>query len=84
VIGGLSPSRSGSATPHYRGQHRCGAIEFIGRFLKHVLPSRFVKIRHFGLTSSGNVNTKLQCARTLLPAVPADSSSAATDGHNDG
>jgi len=32
--------------------------------------SRFVKIRHFGLTSSGNVNTKLQCARTLLPASP--------------
>jgi hypothetical protein len=60
------------------------STEFIGRFLQHILPSRFVKIRHFGLTSSGNVNTKLQCARTLLLAVSADSSSAATDGHNDG
>jgi hypothetical protein len=26
VISGLSPGRSGSATPRYRGQHRCGAI----------------------------------------------------------
>jgi hypothetical protein len=58
--------------------------EFSGRFLQHILPSRFVKIRHFGLTSSGNVNTKLQCARTLLPAVAAIPSSAATDGHDRG
>jgi hypothetical protein len=57
--------------------------EFIGRFLQHILPSRFVKIRHFGLTASGNVNTKLQCARTLLPAVSVDSSSAVADGHDD-
>jgi hypothetical protein len=26
VNSGLSPGRSGSATPRYRGQHRCGAI----------------------------------------------------------
>jgi hypothetical protein len=42
--------------------------EFIGRFLQHILPSRFVKIRHFGLMASGNVNTKLECARALVPA----------------
>ncbi len=32
VIGGLSPGRSGSATPRYRGQHRCGAIERASHF----------------------------------------------------
>jgi len=45
--------------------------EFIGRFLLHILPSHFVKIRHFGLMASGNVSTKLECARALLPAMPA-------------
>jgi hypothetical protein len=39
---------------------------FIGRFLQHVLPDGFVKIRHFGLLAAGNVNTKLVVARRLL------------------
>lgn len=43
--------------------------DFIGRFLLHVLPSNFVKIRHFGLLSPANVNTKLQEARRLLTPV---------------
>jgi len=30
------------------------AVEFIHRFLLHVLPSRFVKIRHFGLFANRN------------------------------
>jgi len=40
--------------------------EFLRRFLLHVLPARFVKMRHFGLLASGNVNTKLAKARALL------------------
>jgi hypothetical protein len=55
--------------------------EFIGRFLQHNLPSRFVKIRHFGLMSSGNVNSGLEQARALLPAAdtaPADEPTMAT------
>jgi len=44
---------------------------FISRFLDHVLPSGFTKMRHFGLYASGNVNTKLEQARALLgPAAP--------------
>lgn len=39
---------------------------FIARFLDHVLPAGFTKMRHFGLYASGNVNTKLEHARTLL------------------
>ena len=49
--------------------------EFIRRFLLHVLPHRFVKIRHYGLMASSNATTKLETARALLlhesGAVPA-------------
>ena len=45
--------------------------EFIGRFLLHILPSHFVKIRHFGLMASGNVSTKLECARGRCLPRPA-------------
>lgn len=41
------------------------AMEFIRRFLSHVLPSRFVRIRHFGL-HHGSCRAKLQQARRLL------------------
>lgn len=40
--------------------------EFIRRFLNHVLPKGFVKIRHYGLLASANVNSKLVVARNLL------------------
>jgi hypothetical protein len=40
--------------------------EFIRRFLLHVLPSGFVKIRHYGLHASSNVHTKLVEARRRL------------------
>lgn len=44
--------------------------EFIRRFLLHVLPRGFVKIRHFGLLAPGGVRGKLAAARRLLaPAV---------------
>jgi hypothetical protein len=43
-------------------------VEFIRRFLLHVLPDRFVKIRHYGLLAPANVNTKLPQARALLDA----------------
>jgi len=41
------------------------ATEFIRRFLSHVLPDGFVRIRHFGLHHS-SCRTKLQHARRLL------------------
>jgi hypothetical protein len=41
------------------------ALEFIRRFLSHVLPTGFVRIRHFGLHHS-SCRTKLQHARRLL------------------
>ena len=42
--------------------------EFLRRFLLHVLPDRFVKLRHYGLLAPGNVNTKLIAARKVLEA----------------
>jgi hypothetical protein len=43
-------------------------VEFIHRFVQHILPSRFVKVRHYGLHAPTNVNTKLEQARALLAA----------------
>lgn len=51
--------------------------EFIRRFLLHVLPKDFYKIRHYGLLASGNVKTKLAIARGLLAALQ-------TTEHSDG
>lgn len=44
------------------------ADDFIGRFLQHILPPRFVKIRHYGLMAASNATTKLEVARRLLEA----------------
>jgi hypothetical protein len=51
--------------------------EFIRRFLLHVLPRGFHKIRHYGLLASGNVKTKLALARRLL-GMPAEADAAST------
>jgi hypothetical protein len=41
------------------------ASDFIRRFLLHVLPSRFVKIRHYGILSNRNRNIKLRLCQRL-------------------
>ncbi len=56
--------------------------EFLRRFVLHVLPKGFVKIRHYGLLAAGNVQTKLVVARRLLTAAeppPANETRAPTD-----
>lgn len=40
-------------------------IEFVRRFLMHVLPKGFVKIRHYGLLANRNKKTKLELSRKL-------------------
>jgi len=42
------------------------AVEFLRRFLLHVLPERFVRIRHYGLCAARNVHTKLATAQRLF------------------
>lgn len=43
-----------------------GGEEFLLRFLMHVLPKGFVRIRHYGLLSSRNKKEKLTLCRNLL------------------
>lgn len=42
------------------------AEQFLRRFVLHVLPSRFVRIRHYGLAAGRCVETKLAAARRLI------------------
>lgn len=40
-------------------------IEFVRRFLMHILPKGFVKIRHYGILANRNKKTKLELSRKL-------------------
>ncbi len=42
-----------------------GAFEFIRRFLQHVLPSRFQKVRHYGFLSP-NSRHSIEAVRWLV------------------
>jgi hypothetical protein len=55
--------------------------EFIRRFLLHVLPKGFHRIRHYGLLASGARDENIAKARQLLavPAPEADDAAAASD-----
>ena len=41
------------------------AVEFIRRFLMHVLPFKFVKIRYYGINANRNKKTKLKLGQKL-------------------
>ncbi|NIM98226.1 MAG: IS91 family transposase [candidate division Zixibacteria bacterium] len=45
------------------------AFEFIRRFLLHILPDQFVKIRHYGILSNRNRKTKLLRCKQVLGAL---------------
>jgi hypothetical protein len=53
---------------------RIEIAEFMRRFLLHVLPNGFHRIRHYGLLANGHRADKLALCRSLLalPSVPAD------------
>lgn len=46
------------------------AEEFLARFIQHVLPAGFVKIRHYGLMAPSHATTRLEQARRILRASP--------------
>jgi hypothetical protein len=54
------------------------AVEFIRRFLLHVLPSGFIHIRHFGFLANRKRKEKLALCRSLL-GVPQMVSESSTD-----
>ena len=70
-----------SVTFRTRGEGSCTIAphEFIRRFLFHVLPAQFVKIRHYGLLAPANVNTRLRRAEELLTEQGTASPSSSTD-----
>ena len=47
------------------------AMEFLRRFVQHVLPRGFVRIRQFGYLASACRTARLALARTLLAQPPA-------------
>ena len=70
----------GKVTFRYRDRRRANrselltlpATEFVQRFLRHTLPNRFVRIRHYGLLANGQRTRLLARTRALLgqPAPP--------------
>jgi hypothetical protein len=59
------------------------AVEFIRRFLVHVLPSGFVHIRHFGFLANRGRRERLALCRTLLAVPPAPGGGGAGLGGRD-
>ena len=53
-------------------------VQFVGRFLQHVLPGGFKRIRHYGLLAPATKAERLALARTLL-AMPQPNPRAAED-----
>lgn len=57
---------------------RLAVGEFMRRFLLHVLPDGFHRIRHYGLFANGHRAQKVALCRTLLNAEPAPIASSST------
>jgi hypothetical protein len=67
-----------------KGQTRYKAMtlspeEFMRRFLLHVLPGGFHRIRHYGLLANGTRKTNLALVRELLHVVPAHAAQLSND-----
>jgi hypothetical protein len=60
---------------------RLPAEEFTRRFLLHVLPSGFQRIRHYGLLANRTRNAKLERCRELLGVAPPAPSEHDPDEH---
>ncbi|MDG5974332.1 transposase [Hydrogenophaga taeniospiralis CCUG 15921] len=54
--------------------------EFMRRFLLHVLPGGFHRIRHYGLLANSNRRVNLALARQLLQVTPSSPQAPAADG----
>ena len=58
------------------------AVEFVRRFLTHVLPAGFVRVRHYGLLANRHRREKLARCRELLGMAvtpPADTAPSDPD-----
>jgi hypothetical protein len=83
----LVESRDGHVTFRYKDYadgHRqkrmtLTAEEFLRRFVQHVLPKGFVKIRHSGLLANRQRQARLELCRRLLLAAHVAATASATD-----
>ena len=74
----LRAHRQGSVTFSYRDRKDAGrskrkrlpGAEFTRRFLLHVVPRRFVRVRHYGLLANGVKKNRLALVRNQLDAPP--------------
>jgi len=57
---------------------RLSAVEFLRRFLQHVLPRGFVKVRHYGLLANRRRDELLARSRWLLGVARAEQAATAT------
>jgi hypothetical protein len=65
---------NGQVTFRYKNYHKCGrqqvmtisCTEFARRFMMHVLPNGFYKIRYYGILATANIKTKRQQAIALI------------------
>lgn len=69
------PERSRCMTLH--------AVEFLRRFLLHVLPPRFVRIRHYGFLANGVRAARLEICHRLLGTPELDAGDDANESHDD-
>jgi hypothetical protein len=72
---------SGLPANHERGQKvmRLATGEFIRRFLIHILPDGFHRIRHYGLLASAARKANIAKVRSLLGAAQPETTPQATD-----
>jgi Putative transposase. len=79
--------RDGQVTFRYKDyadEHRpktmtLDAVEFLRRFVQHVLPRGFMKIRHYGLLANAQRQARLAWCRRLLLVATVAATVARTD-----
>jgi Putative transposase/Transposase zinc-binding domain len=67
------------ADAHRHKRMTLTAEEFLRRFVQHVLPKGFVKIRHYGLLANRQRQARLEVCRRLLLAAGVAATAAPTD-----
>jgi hypothetical protein len=69
--GGVTFRYKDYADAHRSKTMKLSAEEFLRRFLRHVLPRGFVKVRHYGLLANRHREDRLKACRRLLLVVTA-------------
>ena len=74
------PSRKGQSKPGY-GKMTLPVAEFIRRYLSHVLPRGFHRIRHFGILANGSVKHTLRKLSEQTDCTAQQDSESAPERH---